>query len=180
MTTYGVVDDRPLSAGHRVRTEVHLESTSGLFVGRTRTWSTVLWSGFHSAALAVVLDADGDVLVRGPLNAYDVESTLLGHHERIDVWAWHLPPEIASRATRIAVVHSWNPHWLAEAASSCTSMRGIMELLEGARMGSVATGGEAPWPNETSPWSRWPDGCGPRQALDASIERAARRSVVQV
>jgi hypothetical protein len=180
MTTFGVVDDRPLSAGHRVRSEVHLESTTGLFVGRTRTWSTVLWSGFHSAGQAAVVDAAGDVLVWGPLNVYDVNSTLLGHHERVDVWAWQLPPAIREVARQIAVIHSWNPRWLAEVAPSCTSIDSILQLLEDARMGSVAIGGEMSWPNEVTPWSRWPDGIGGEQGVDAAIERASRRSVVQV
>jgi hypothetical protein len=180
MTTFGVVDDRPLSAGHRVRSEVHLESTNGLFVGRTRTWSTVLWSGIHSAGQAVVLDGAGEVIVRGPLNVYDVDSTLLGHHERVDIWAWHIPPPVRAVARQIAVIHTWNPRWLAEVAPSLTSIDAILHVLEEAGIGSVAIGGEMSWPNELTPWSRWQDGLAGEHDADAASERGSRRSMAEV
>jgi hypothetical protein len=62
MTALGVKQNFSVNAGHGVASEVHLETTTGLLVGRTRTWSTVLWTSVQSAAQALVFDADGDVL----------------------------------------------------------------------------------------------------------------------
>ena len=97
MTAIGVKQNRSLNVCHRVCSEVHLETTGGLLVGRTSTWSTVLWSSVQSAAQALVLDANGDVLVAGLLSAYDANSTV-GHHERSDVFA--LVGAIPPRHTR--------------------------------------------------------------------------------
>jgi hypothetical protein len=174
MTTIGVKQNRSLNVAHRVCSEVHLETTGGLLVGRTSTWSSVLWSSVQSAAQALVLDADGDVLVAGPLSTYDVNSTV-GQHERTDVWAWWLPSDIATRARQIAIIHSWNPRWLAGLGSHLPTLETLTALLADSKMGDVSTGGAMPWPEDELPWARWPNGLAgpaddPRNPTD--IQRA--------
>jgi hypothetical protein len=179
MTAIGVKHDRSLHMGHRICSEVHLETTSGLLVGRTSTWSTVLWGSVHSAAQALVLDADGDVLVAGPLSTYDVTSTPLGQHERADVWALQMPSDVASRASQIAVIHTWNSGWLAGLAPNLPSLETLTALFAASRMGDVSTGREMRWPEDELPWARWPNGLvgpadDPRHASDL---RGASNSV---
>lgn len=157
MTAIGVKQNRSLTVGHRVSSEVHLETTGGLLVGRTSTWSTVLWSSVQSAAQALVLDANGDVLVAGPLSAYDVNSTV-GHHERSDVWAWSVPSHLATRARRIAIIHSWNPRWLAGLGSDLPCLETLTALLADSKMGDISTGAAMRWPDDELPWARWPKG----------------------
>jgi hypothetical protein len=158
MTAIGVKQNRSLSVGHRICSEVHLETTTGLLVGRTRTWSTVLWSSAQSAVQALVVDADGDILASGPLSTYDVNRTPLGHHERTDVWAWQLSSEIATRASQIAIIHSWNPRWLARLAPDLSTLETLTALLTATSNGDVATGEEMRWPEDEMPWARWPGG----------------------
>lgn len=158
MTTLGVRQDRSLSTGHRISSEVHLETTTGLLVGRTRTRSTVVWSSFQSAIQTLLLDPDGCVLMLGPLDVYEIGCTRSGHHERSDVWVRHVPAHVADRATRIAVIHTWNPRWLAGIHLMTRTAESISDLLATSKMGGLVSGGEMSWPVDEMPWARWPNG----------------------
>jgi hypothetical protein len=158
MTALGVKRNVSLNAGHRIASEVHLETRTGLLVSRQRTWSTVFWTSVQSAAQALVFDADGDVLIGGPLNSYDVKRTPLGHHERTDVWARQMAPDVAMRARQIAIVHTWNPSWLAGLSSNFPSLETLAGVLADSRMGDLTVGEEMPWPDDEMPWATWPGG----------------------
>jgi hypothetical protein len=135
MAALGVKQRFSVNAGHCVASEVHLETTTGLLVGRTRTWSTVLWTSVRSVAQALVFDADGDVLMAGPLHPYNVKRTPLGHHER-----------------------TWNPSWLAGLSSSPPTLETLAGMLADSRMGDLTVGEELRWPDDELPWATWPGG----------------------
>jgi hypothetical protein len=158
MTALGVKQTLSLHAGHRIASEVHLETTTGLLVGRTRSWSTVLWTSVQSAAQALVFDADGDVLAAGPLHPYDVKRTPLGHDERTDVWARQMSPDMAKRARKIAIVQTWNPSWLAALGPNLPILETLAGLLADSRMGDLTVGQEVRWPDDELPWATWPGG----------------------
>ena len=171
MTAIGVKQNRSLNVCHRVCSEVHLETTGGLLVGRTSTWSTVLWSSVQSAAQALVLDASGDVLVAGPLSAYGDANSTVGHHERSDVGCGrchptspHAPdvgdhPQLESAVARRS------------RGRISRSLETLTALLADSKMGDISTGAEMRWPDDELPWARWPKGLAgpaddPRNPMD--------------
>jgi hypothetical protein len=176
MTALGVKRSFSLNAAHSIATEAHLETTTGLLVGRTRTTSTLLWTSVQSAAQVLVFDADGEVLMAGPLNPYDAKPTRVGHHERTDVWARRIAPNLAIRASKIAVVHTWNPMWLAGLSPNRLNLEALAGALADTKMGDLTVGEEMPWPDDELPWATWPGGLGslhPTFQPSAEIEREA-------
>jgi hypothetical protein len=158
MATIGVRQNRALSAGHRISSEVHLQTTTGLLVGRTRTRSTMVWSSLRSGIQTLLLDPDGCVLMAGPVDTYEIGGSPPGHHERSDVWVWHVTHDVADRATQIAVIHTWNPRWLAGITLTASTVEAIAALLATSKMGDLASGGDMSWPIDEMPWARWPNG----------------------
>lgn len=156
MTTLGVKQEYAVCAGHQISSEVHFQTTTGLLVGRTRTESTVVWNRFQSGVQALVLGNGGAVLAVGPLNAYDSGSS--PYLERTDVWVWHVPSDVADRATETALVHTWNPRWLSNLRFTLGTVDTIADLLGHSKMGDLAVGGQIAWPADEKPWARWPDG----------------------
>jgi hypothetical protein len=158
VTALGVKRDYAVCAGHEISSEVHLETTSGLLVGRIQARSTAVWNGFQSGVQALVLGRGGVVLAAGPLVTFDIGDSRIRHRERTDVWVWHVPPDVADQARETALVHTWNPRWL----SSLRLARGAVDanayLLGQSDMGDLAVGGEMAWPQAELPWARWPDG----------------------
>jgi hypothetical protein len=180
MTALGLRQSVSLNAGHRIESEVHLETTTGLVVGRTRTTSTIRWTTVQSAAQALVFGADGDVLFTGPLDPYDAKCTRVGQHERTDVWARRITPSIAIRARKIAIVHTWNPRWLAALPPNLLSLDALAGVLADSKMGDLTVGEEMPWPDDEPPWATWPGGrrsLQPTSAPSGAIERESHRDV---
>lgn len=158
MSALGVKHDHSFHLGHQLSSEVHLETTTGLLVGRTRSLSTTLWSRLRSAAQALVLDADGDVLAAGPLTMYDAGDAASTQHERCDVWVRQLPADAAGPASMIAVVHSWNTRWLERLGHEPPPLETLTRMLASSGNGGIATGGAMRWPDDELPWSSFPGG----------------------
>jgi hypothetical protein len=183
MTALGVKQLVSVTAGHRIASEVHLETSTGLLVGRTQTWSSVLWTNARSAAQTLVFDAVGTVLMAGPLYPYDVGRTPLGQHERTDVWARQMAPDISLRASKVAIVQTWNPSWLAGLSSYLPSLEALASLLADSRMGDLAVGEKMRWPDDELPWATWPRGlCVLRAGFDPTvpIERESHHDIEDV
>lgn len=158
MTTLGVKRDYVVCEGHRVSSELHLDTRTGLAVGRTRTRSTVGWQAFQSGVQALVLGASGVVLAAGPLAAYEVGDSSVRHNERTDVWAWYVPRNVVERAVETALVHTWNLAWLRNMQFTRGDVSEINDVVNDPKMGDLAIGGEMTWPAEEMPWATWQDG----------------------
>jgi hypothetical protein len=169
VTTLGVKRDYAVCAGHRISSEVRLETTTGLLVGGTSTRSTAIWHRFQSGVQALVLDTGGAVLAATPLSTYDIGNSRVRYHERTDVWVWHVPLDVADRASAIALVHTWNPRWLGDMQLTLGSRAAITDLLGHATMCDLAVGSDTEWPNDEMPWARWPNGYARSDAGEEEI-----------
>jgi hypothetical protein len=78
---------------------------------------------------------------------------LLGQHDRTDTWSFSFPAELVSRASQIAVVHTWDPQWLASIEATILLIVAIFAALSNSGKGNGGTGGPMAWPN-TAPWTR--------------------------
>jgi hypothetical protein len=158
VTTLGVRSEYAVCTGHRISSEVHLDTVTGLLVGRMRTRSTVALHRFQSGVQALVIGSSGAVLAAGPLNAYEIGSSLVRHHERTDIWVWRVPRIVAGHASEIALAHTWNPARLRNLRLADGTVAAIKDLLDDAKLGELAIGGEMSWPVDELPWATWPDG----------------------
>jgi hypothetical protein len=158
VSALGVKHDHSFHLGHQFSSEVHLETTSGLLVGRTRSVSTTLWSRVRSASRAIVLDADGDVVATGPLTIYEASDASPGQHEQRHVWAVQLSPRAAGPASMLAVIHSWNTGWLERLGDELPPLETLTRLLARSANGGIGTGGAMRWPDDELPWASFAGG----------------------
>ena len=158
MSALGVRHEHSFHLGHQLSSEVHLETTSGLLVGRTRSWSTTIWSRVRSASRALVLGGDGKVLAACPLTIYEPGDATSAEHQRCDVWSLDLSQDVASEASMLAVVHSWNTGWLERLGPELPPLETLTRLLARSGNGGIATGGAMRWPDAELPWASFAGG----------------------
>ncbi len=71
-----------------------------------------------------------------------------------------MSPGVATCARQIAIVHTWNPSWLAGLSRTLPTLGTLACLLADSRMGDLTVGQEMRWPDDEMRWATWPGGLG--------------------
>lgn len=88
-------------------------ASTGLVSGRTRTWCTNTWSGFHGSVLPVLLDKDDHaVWPTNPESAkhqYGVDGTFFSGDDRTDAWSNQVPANLAKLGVKLQLIQYLDP-----------------------------------------------------------------------
>jgi hypothetical protein len=113
--------DVHLSTGFWMHTTASM-SAAGIISGKTRTWSTLGFQGFHASVAAVVLDDGGKVIwpedAQVTKRQYGVDGPGIrlllawggaGPHDRTDSWVVQVPSDVLPHARKVSCIHFLDP-----------------------------------------------------------------------
>ncbi|MCB7160421.1 hypothetical protein LI071_07050 [Bacillus subtilis] len=96
--------------GHHRRMETTITiSNNGRIDGRTKTWTSAAWEGFHGSVSVFLLDESGNYLANTHPHTYGVNGVRTGDPSRKDSWTETVAIDIVNQTHGCAIVHSHTP-----------------------------------------------------------------------